>query len=371
LRNEKASQGKINKLEEKRLAGKPVENEKYEASSKTAPELKWWQHLKTAQKNKDQFLKTAREVDIFNPKNRGAAFEMLDEIGGKEGEEGLVPDHSSSKEVSASPQEDEDKIFDEEDSPLPRLKLEKKVEDQEHEILYYALSFNPLSFDDNEDRIKEAALQTVLALNPKLQGEITTEDFLPPKYFGGTGTIALRIAGPAYFEEVEPEINQTEIGDMFSGFDFETDDSTGTPVGIGRIKLNEDAINLSKEDPEAFDKILTDYLLEKEPRINALVPPDANLSDFFNHSSIERGEITFAIGATPELKKKKINNVVEEKVQESPANTSVSKDFPIVEDDSFLEKNKHKIRSVSPVAANAKLDGFVFVSAGSLDLKKN
>ena len=42
-RNSDTYEGDINKLEEKRLLNKPVEEEKYETASETTPKLRWWE----------------------------------------------------------------------------------------------------------------------------------------------------------------------------------------------------------------------------------------------------------------------------------------------------------------------------------------
>lgn len=42
-RNDSSYQGNINKLEEKRLASNPVEEEKYEVLSETPKEMRWWE----------------------------------------------------------------------------------------------------------------------------------------------------------------------------------------------------------------------------------------------------------------------------------------------------------------------------------------
>jgi hypothetical protein len=71
-RNEETYTGDINKLEEKRLASKPIEKEVYEVSSETPKKLRWWEAkspdgLKIAQKKITEKIASTTKLPVVQP----------------------------------------------------------------------------------------------------------------------------------------------------------------------------------------------------------------------------------------------------------------------------------------------------------------
>jgi len=111
-RNPSAYKGDINKLEEKRLANNPVEKEKYENASVTAPKLRWWEKtddpmgMKLAKKEKWQKKAQFGEEDDWAGEEDFDILDSIDDYGLNSNdfqEDALIPEEeltSPFKEVS-------------------------------------------------------------------------------------------------------------------------------------------------------------------------------------------------------------------------------------------------------------------------------
>lgn len=80
-RNEDAYTGDINKLEEKRLAGHKMEDEKYELAGETPKNLKWWEielgkdQLKLAEKRKGKVIAQATPFDVAGDETKTSSLQ--------------------------------------------------------------------------------------------------------------------------------------------------------------------------------------------------------------------------------------------------------------------------------------------------------
>ena len=301
LRNDKTAKGDINKLEEKRLAGDRTEKEKYEVASGTQKTLKWWDGLKEAAAKKN--VKTA-QTDLYEDLQRNR--ENLSEGYEPEGAEGVGEDIAEKFEgkaledipVKDAPvgEEEEEEGFD-----VPRrLTMERSKVDPATQMLFYTLSYNPFDFRGKPKALNQAALRTVLDVNPGLAGKIDATDFLPPKLQGGMGTITLRLAGPEYFEggageEIEGGLEESTQG-LFDNVTIEAVDAGGTPTTVGRVSFGDAAKDMAAENRVEFGKLLEKYVLEQKPELKGLVPEKGDLAALFDYGMLQDGEVTFAIG---------------------------------------------------------------------------
>ena len=315
LRNDKAAKGDINKLEEKRLAGKPVEEEKYEVASGVQKKLKWWEGLKTASdlKKNVKLAQTNTEVDALTEeeerrrqrKNRGGvagigggkaeSFERLRGMVGEE--EGLVPDVAS-EPVDAPVSETMGGETSAYEPALPTvLKIVSKEENPNGTDVIkiphikYTFSYNPGAFNGNDAAVKAAAMNTLNKENPELAALVDESDFNVSKKHGSIGMVFLRLIGEEYF---------TQGKDAFADVSVETVDNAGTPTIVGRVTLTEEGKKLATEDPEAFAQQLTDFVATKN-RTVANNLPEEGLKDYIDFGAFAHGEVTFAIGQKAEV----------------------------------------------------------------------
>lgn len=297
LRNSKASEGDINKIEEKRLAGERTEKEKYEAASATPKALKWWEHLKKAGSSK--VIKTAKPYGEFrnvsSPEEHVSTFGDLGELEGEELETGLAPDVDKGNEFIGTPGQADEVSIEEEQEILPAsMKLLKFKEVPEFDSLYFVLGFEPEAFHDKNDKqLKEHAMEQVINLRPELKGKISIDDFAEPEIMNGKGSIALRLIGKQYFDNSVG----ADDSELFTDEKVETIDDGGTPVTVGLISLSEGGIALARDEDtrEELAIALEKYLIGKHPEMAAKIGSEG-IGNYLDFSGAEEGTIKFAIG---------------------------------------------------------------------------
>ena len=327
LRNSETYTGNINKIEEKRLAGEKTEDEKYEPAAKTPKVEKWWEHLAkdsskiivTAAPNKNknplrQVLEDDR-MDKFTPQK---GFELAKEMGvGDDANEGLVPDKGDVSEFIGSPnpepQDEQEPLEKELGAGEMGMEFTKsKVSEKPMPNMLFQLKFDPQTFDNNPETIKEEALDMILTKYPNLSGKISTDDFNDPTMKGPQSLITMVLIGPEYFKAN----TQVDLGSsLFNNLEIEETDDGGTPVTLGRIKLSPQAVTMAKEDREGFLDAIEQYVIEEDPSLQ-----NQNVSQYLDFSALAKGEVTFVLGA---------NTPTDSSETSETSETEVSEDFPI------------------------------------------
>ena len=323
LRDEKASAGNINKIEEKRLKGHAVESEKYEASSQIPKQKRWWENLKEVSSSNEAMIKTAElddNEDIpLTPRKKYKVHDS-DSYRFKGGTEkdltqfkpedafGLatkMEDAEETAEVSnldipVGQEETAEEDTDENDSVWLDEVNGYKESREPIATMTFKLNFNPEKFQDLED-IRQAALEEVIKLKPGLEGKISTMDFLEPDISEETGSIILPLIGDQYFEGEELDTEAVDIGNiiipdkLFMG----RKDVDGTPMITGLVYLTAEGIELAKNEPEEFEKALSDSIMEARPDLDKSID---TLIGSFNLSKAGEGKISFMVAENlPEL----------------------------------------------------------------------
>ena len=256
-RNPSAFKGNINKVEELRLSGDPVENEKYTDASETPKGLRWWEKggkspdgLKLA--NTKKTTKTAQIADIKD--------DEVDELNFSEKNEW----ENLSKEYF-----DEDTVENYPTIPIPIDDFDI-VEDsgQSMEIIkssdlsgpvngvYILLKYDPEDFYGDEEAIREAAFSKVISFKPELEDKIEPDDFSDIKEVGGEGTIAIRAIG-----DFSSSGSKDSEG-VFELLDFDERDIGGTSVVTGIVEVT------GPIDEENTIKDVLEYLNDQQPDLN-------------------------------------------------------------------------------------------------------
>lgn len=196
-RNKEAHSGNMNKLEEKRLKNNPVEKEKYEAASSTPKKLRWWENVKSPD-----------GLKLANTDTKKVTAQSKDELSFDNPKWDMVPELSEEvieKDSDAIPLDTEDdfNVDDVSEAPEMQIQKEKLLPNPQKPYLnglYMVLSFNPDDFED-EDEIRQAAMDKVIADKPELSGFISTDDFFDVQ----GDTVKLRLVG----EFLDPIVNKS------------------------------------------------------------------------------------------------------------------------------------------------------------------
>ena len=250
LRNSETYNGNINKIEEQRLAGEKDEKEKYQPASKTPKSDKWWEHL--ASNSKNIVTAAPKREHLISPEK---GFGLAEEMGvGDEANEGLVPDRPMGNEFVGLEEPQGIETEEENDGGMELIK--NKVSEKPWPHMQFQVMFDPAGYQGDEEAIKEDALAKILIANPNLEGKINTENFNEPKYQGQQSTMMMILVGPEYFKtDTETE------SELFSDFQSEESDLGGTPITLGRIKLSQEAVIMSKENRGELTNLLADYIV--------------------------------------------------------------------------------------------------------------
>ncbi|MFA5313097.1 MAG: hypothetical protein WC375_07280 [Methanomassiliicoccales archaeon] len=271
-RNAKASEGNINKLEEKRLANSPIEKEKRgksQLASETAKEFRWWENVKSP-----DGLKIAKTI----------VAQTMQDVQTMQQEQ----EPSNRKPFGSSEIETEDfPIVDMQNDesgdsstktmiPAGMYILKETYLNGVLPGIYFLLGYNPEEFEGNIDQIKEAALQKVLASVPALGGLISADDFGMPDESGVDGKIAMRVVGDEFSAIVQSngqlKGDAGEDTDAFEEVDYVEKNVGGTEMAKGLVKVVGITIDETNEDQVIKDTIA--FIQEKHPGlyvdINAL-----------------------------------------------------------------------------------------------------
>jgi hypothetical protein len=259
FRNTKAYQGNINKLEEKRLAGNKVEDEKYKPASEISKKMRWWESLKTA--SSKNTIKTAQYGELdFDDSTMGKRFKALQK------------DDNEGEDVLDLPEDPFVDVYEDEEnekgegleaampttsgvdpSKISMVKNVKSITPDETPTIFVKMSYDNDDFANVSDA-KQSAMEKVLEIYPFLAGQISEEDFSISKSRNNLNhsDINFRMLG---FTEDKAEGN--EIQNPFTDITLNTKDIDGTVHQFGIVKLNPSiATNLNDED--YIDQLLAD-----------------------------------------------------------------------------------------------------------------
>ena len=309
LRNASAYEGDLPKLEEQRLKGDPIENEKYEDASQTPAKMRWWEQggkspdgLKIAQK-KSVALKTAqfsKGLDFTKPRfedtlEEGVSpFELSDTEAVEEA--AINPTESVKEEYEIDDFAEVDSLPDfdiDEDEPInkPILHVVKEKDLTDVPALYMVLEFVSEDFGGDELDIKQAALDKVLDDRPELKGLISVSDFVNVQDNGTTGVVTLNSSNPRLkyvFEAKEADIGLSD--GIFEEISYDVDDMGGTSMASGRVAVDVDVVDENREKviEDALAYIQTQYGIDID-------------EDVLDLSNLESGEIAFLTEVPREL----------------------------------------------------------------------
>ena len=351
LRNSKTSEGDINKLEEKRLAGDRAELEKYEAAAQTPKALKWWEHLRPSGNAKSAGLSNSLKKTAFGmlhketvdpviekvPEEHVIDFDAVKNLEGDEIGTGLPPDSDPANEFMAGKENPEGPSLEEEqDVPVAAMKLITQKEMPELDSMYFVLGFSPSDFEGkNDTQLKEVALNKILSLKPGLRGKISIDDFAEPEVENKEGKIALRLVGQEYFS------SEAQESEFFRNLKLEHTDEGGTPVTLGMVELSDTGVfyAMDEGDRENFASELEEYIISQHPEMAEKFKTEG-IRDYLNFSDAKNGKIKFAIGAgkqedsdeLDEDDQKEYDEITGEKTDEGGEESPVSDEsFPVVE----------------------------------------
>jgi len=263
-RDSSAYDGDMNKVEEQRLAGSPVEKEKYTDSSETPKKLRWWEEggkspdglklAKVAQKSleDDDFFKEEEgdEVDEMSFDN---SWERVPKAWNEE--EGILPEEQNPLlgDLDNFDFVDEGGVTD----GAMKIKEQKDLNGPIKGVKIL-LTYDPDIYDGDEGAIKDAALNAVIAARPQLDRLISSDDFYDIDESGVEGTVVLKAFGDE-FGAIDEGGDSTP---MFSEMGFSQDDSSGTMISSGAIKVSESA------DKETIVRDALDFINDLHPRLN-------------------------------------------------------------------------------------------------------
>ena len=292
-RNPSAYEGDINKLEEKRLAGKPTEDEKYKPASSTPKKMRWWEAkspdgLKIAS-NKKQTKEAQAEYFENNPER------WKDEFWGDEATDPVAPSAPSMPKPIEEPVPEE--IDDAALTGVMKIEAVKSGLDPLPHV-YLRLSYDPSFYEGAEDYAKETALETALDAYPELRGLVNIDEVKVQD-----GTAHLRLLG----DNLIPAITKMqEEGDVESGdgnykfkLDVNVSNQTGTPTAMGTLTFDSPS-----------DDIDVDKLLEEAVAYVEATRPELVLDvDSFDLDKVLEGVLPFMAqveedvsGASPVVK---------------------------------------------------------------------
>ena len=310
-RNPSAYEGDMNKLEEQRLKGDPVEDEKYEMASETPKDMRWWEEkspdgLKLTHKNRKNWLqKSADVVDEYESKDKKEDWDMSPALKKlleqEEPESGIgtyqAPEPKPKVEIEDESEidvktdqapdwwgeEGEDLVEDNDDgftgtdeliskkTPKMTVVKEKYLDDQLPGI-YMLLTYNKDAFGDNVDAAKEFAMKKVIEGEPQLAGKIDISDFYQTEEGSlGEGQIAFRVLGDEYLPIIMSHVEgpEEDSGEgLFTEDDYFEDAGSGTPTAWGSVKstvpITEDNQDEILEDAIAFiNKTHPDIIVDR------------------------------------------------------------------------------------------------------------
>ena len=298
-RNPEAYEGDINKLEEKRLKNDPVENEEYKPASECAKQLRWWEGVKSPDGLKvakeEKVVKTAQveevekvemdmEEDVDDPDFN--IDELAEQTAGRAGEE-----MEKEEEGGAISESDADKIN------IIKWKDLLNPERPYLSGIYAVLSYDPMVFGVDEERIKQAALHKVISVNESLSGKISTADFYDLKEEGLEGSLKLRAVGeefaPVAVGEVAPEVAKPSafVGEgNYSEVGFQEKDIDGTPMAMGKVLTTED---VTPENTNRIVQEMLDFIRARHPHLQI----DEESLDLLDLES--KGQVRYTVGIMP------------------------------------------------------------------------
>lgn len=300
-RNPAAYEGDLNKLEEQRLQGEPVEKEKYEAASEAPKQFRWWEGAKSPDGLK--LAKSAKKV-VMAQEDKEKAEEMeFDEPRWQEMKEedvDIVDDDTTEKKDTA---EDFD-ITEKDDSTGPTGSIEvlkeKFLPNPDKPYLsgiYMVLGFNMFDFHGNEEEVKKAAFDKVTSLYPDLSGLISPDDFYSVSddadETSGLHTIKLRASGEEFAPFVEKSTAPQTEGTLvdyenpeMKEISYEEKTIDGTPMAVGRIDVG---VDVTEENKDSLVNQALGFISELHPNIKVE-------KDSLDLTDLAGGEIRFFVG---------------------------------------------------------------------------
>jgi len=302
-RNPEAHEGDMNKLEEQRLNGDPMEKEKYAPASEAPKQFRWWEDKKSP-----DGLKVAKE----DTKKTVTA------------QEDVPP------RVMEEPPQDFDVIEEKATPQEMYIKKEKFLPNIQKPYLsgiYIVLSFDPDAFSGNESEIKTKAMDKVVGHIPALSGLISMDDFYDIQEGIDEGTVKMRVIGEQFApivdgkspEKVEKkdEIIPSEEGPI-EEISYKEEDIEGTPTIFGRVAVN---IPITEVNRDNILNDVVDFINNKHVGIKLGI-------DSLDLTNIDKGEIGYMIGAPNEM------------IREPSREPSLSEsDFDIIVESASSKKN--------------------------------
>tara|TARA_R110000824_G_scaffold148242_3_gene317832 strand:+ start:10123 stop:11259 length:1137 start_codon:yes stop_codon:yes gene_type:complete len=266
-RDKSTYDGDMNKVEEQRLAGDRMEDEKYEAASSTPKTKRWWDKLKATAEDDKSIKKSAAELDFSKPhfEETGYAHDDDGEVSIDEGSMSNFDIVDDSDDFSSNDDDDE--------SMTGNMFVKKnKVLTEPFGSIYMSFGYDPSDYNSDEDLIREDALLKAIELRPNLADKIDVNIFSTPEESDGSGEIKLRLIGDEYIEEDQP----LTVNDKITEAGFEKTDSGGTPMYMGLLKVPDD---ITVED-------VVSYVNDTHPEVN--ITPDA-----VDMSDVDSGEVAY------------------------------------------------------------------------------
>ena len=293
-RNSKAYEGNINKLEEKRLSGKKMEDEKYEVASETPKDGRWWDNLLTAKADGKTVTSARRpksemiDAPMQEPETEFTAPKWGEAAGMVGEDEGLAPDVADKMDVIDPTQENAyipEPSFTPMSEDIDQVQFtntkEKPFDFAGMKGLYLAYEFGDSVADENA--IKQQAYDTALKSHDYLE----ETDLSPDSFNVKDGWVSARLVGEQYLQPQESSSSVFTLGNV------EEAEVGSDKLFIGTVNVNPDVIKDMDEDTLSRD--LIDFL-ESQPELSnekVTIQPDA-----LDLSKLMDGEVSF-VGTKP------------------------------------------------------------------------
>lgn len=270
-RNPTAHKGDINKVEEQRLAGKPVEKEKYEAASSTSKKKRWWENIKKA--SSKQTVKLAKDDSIdeldFEKPHFDEAVKQWNE------EEGITP--GSDAQIMSNIDVPEEELDAEESLSMGEITVRKNQQTEAPMAsVYMSLGYDVMAYNGDVESIKQDVLDKVLEIRPYLADKISVNDIGSPREKNGEGIVDVRLWGEEYLKDDNPDEQS-----MFTEVSFDETDVGGTPMYMGVIKINVDPEMVEEKDILGFIEV-------EHPGIDVKL-------DNIDFSKLIEGEVSYVV----------------------------------------------------------------------------
>lgn len=263
-RNTSAYKGDINKVEEKRLATKKQEDEKYELASKTPKNKRWWDSLKASS---DKKTVTAQRF------NETEGLDEVDELDfGEDDRWGRIEDAWKEEEgVDVEPfveLPEEDSFIEELGAKPITIEEIRPVDSPIAKGLYISLEISPEGSQLGINELQQAAYDAVLSEG---YGYLNGVDGFTPEVFRMSGDkLVARLIGDEFYpseNQGSEDLEDLESTSPFTVSDLQRTEVEGIVLGTVDIDPEDLAFTQDMDSQELLSQV-RQAILDEYPDLN-------------------------------------------------------------------------------------------------------